>query len=135
MNKKDKMNLLGIFWLVYVVGGLFLSFFIVGKLDFISHISFCESNPILLCDIAIVGKVVRILDSSLLLTFFIWFLLIFSLYFIIKKSTFKKDFEALEKDQIRPETKKEKEKTQTNQILIFIITIILGVIWLVFFDK
>tara|TARA_B100000767_G_C19415054_1_gene389579 strand:- start:102 stop:509 length:408 start_codon:yes stop_codon:yes gene_type:complete len=135
MSKKDKMNLLVIFGLVYVVGSLFLSFFIVGKLDFIPHVSFCASNPIILCDIAILGNVVRILNSALLLTFFIWFLLIFLLYFIIKRSPFKKDFEALEKDQIRPETKKEKEKTQTNQILIFIITIILGVIWLVFFDK
>ena len=135
MKKKDKMNLLGIFWLVYVVGGLFLSFFIVGKLDFIPHVSFCASNPIFLCDVAILGKVVRILDTALLLTFFIWFSLIFLLYFIIKKSSLKKEFESLEKDSTLPETKKEIEKTENTQWLTFVIVFVLGMTWVIFFDK
>ena len=35
----------------------------------------------------------------------------------------------------KPETIKEKQATQKFQIYVFLITVFLGIIWLIFFDK
>ena len=135
MKKKDKMLILTILQIVIVLGGFIFSFFIASYLDFIPNYVFCEVNPIFLCEVPILGKVVRILNSGFLTAMFIWVLIVASFYLIVQKSSWNKEFEKLERESTRPETKKEKEKTENIQCLIFAVVFILGMIWVIFFNK
>ena len=99
MKKYEKNILFQFISISYVIGCLVLSFFIVGKLDFISHQSYCLSNPIFLCDIPILGRVVKILDTAFLLTIFIWILMNLSYYFIAIRLGFKSEIDAMFDDE------------------------------------
>ena len=99
MRKKQKNTLFQFISISYVIGSMFLSFFMVDKLDFISHQSYCLSNPIFLCDIPILSKVVRIFDTALLLSIFIWTLMNLSYYFIAIRLGFKSEIDAMYDDE------------------------------------
>tara|TARA_Y100000389_G_scaffold73315_1_gene69982 strand:+ start:377 stop:784 length:408 start_codon:yes stop_codon:yes gene_type:complete len=132
-NKKNSFFDFEVVLFFYVFGSLFLSFVIVGKLDFISHHSFCLSNPIFLCDIPILGRVVKILDTEFLLAIFFWLLLILLFYIVSIRLGFKSKIdEVLNYQEIK--TKKDKENWKKYQIYIFLVTFVVVIILLIVFD-
>ena len=48
---------------IIAIGGLIIGIIFSEKLTFIPDISFCTSKPIILCDIPILNKIVRVLDT------------------------------------------------------------------------
>jgi len=134
-NKKTNALVSDIIFPIIAIGGLIIGIIFSDKLTFIPDISFCTSKPIVLCDVPILSKIVRVLDTRFIAGMLIYAGIFLLGFFLLRLL----GFNVLEEDENnkpkKPETIKEKQATQKFQIYVFLITFFVGIIWLIFFDK
>jgi hypothetical protein len=82
--KKKNNKLVSYFFSIIAIGGLIIGIIYSEKLTFIPDISFCASNPIILCDIPLLGRIVRILDTKFIAAIVIYVGITLSTYFILR---------------------------------------------------
>jgi hypothetical protein len=134
-NKKTNALVSDIIFPIIAIGGLIIGIIFSDKLTFIPDISFCTSKPIFLCDVPILSKIVRILDTRFIAGMLIYAGIFLLGFFLLRLL----GFNVLEEDENnkpkKPETIKEKQATQKFQIYVLLITFFVLIIWLIFFDK
>ena len=73
---------------VVIIGSLaFISYtwIFIDKLTFIPNISFCDSYPIMLCDIPILGRIVKILDLQFIIVMSVFLFVAFLIFYLSEK--------------------------------------------------
>ena len=136
---KKKTNELISNWFLPILGiGMLISGFVFyDKLTFVPELTFCSSNPTetllkivqKLCEVPILKRIVLILNTRLIVLLCIYAVIFASIYFILTRMGFKES----EVDE-HIETKEEKKKWEKYQINIFLITIVVIVLLLIFFN-
>ena len=79
--------------IVLIIGSLaFLSYtwIFIDKLTFIPNISFCDSYSIMLCDIPILSRIVKVLDLHFIIVMFVWVFVAFLIFYLSEKFKKKK---------------------------------------------
>jgi len=71
-NKKTNALVSNLIFPLIVIGGLIIGIIFSEKLTFIPDISFCTSKPIILCDIPILNRIVRVLDTRFIAAMLIY---------------------------------------------------------------
>lgn len=80
-NKKTNALVSNLIFPLIAIGGLIIGIIFSEKLTFIPDISFCTSKPIILCDIPILNKIVRVLDTRFIAAMLIYLgILLFSFF-------------------------------------------------------
>ena len=92
MKKKSKLfdDVIGVIFVIGILIFLAYLFLFIDKLTFIPNISFCDSNPILLCDIPILGRIVKILDLQFIIGMSVFIFLIWLIIYLSEKFKKKK---------------------------------------------
>ena len=136
---KKKTNELISNWFLPILGiGMLISGFVFyDKLTFVPELTFCSSNPTetllkifqKLCEVPILRRIVLILNTRLIVLLCIYAVIFASIYFILTRMGFKES----EVDE-HIETKEEKKKWEKYQINIFLITIVVIFLLLIFFN-
>jgi len=136
---KKKTNELISNWFLPILGiGMLISGFVFyDKLTFVPELTFCSSNPTetllkfvqKLCEVPILKRIVLILNTRLIVLLCIYAVIFASIYFILTRMGFKET----EVDE-HIETKEEKKKWEKYQINIFLITIVVIFLLLIFFN-
>ena len=134
-NKKTKALVSNIIFPIIAIGGLIIGIIFSDKLTFIPDMSFCASKPIFLCDIPILNRIVRVLDTRFIAAMLIYVGIFLLGFFALRLHGFDVLEEYDNNKQKKPETKKEKQETQKFQIYVFLITFFLGGLWLIFFNE
>lgn len=133
-DKKSNEIVTNIIFPIIVIGGLIIGIFFSDRLTFIPDLSFCASNPILLCDIPILGRIVKILDTRFIGGLLVYIGIFALAFFILRTLGFKVVDEKESEKSIKKETKKEREATKKFQIKIFFLTLFVGLAWLIIFQ-
>jgi len=92
---KKKTNELISNWIFPIIGigGLIIGIVFSEKLTFIPDISFCVSKPIFLCDVPLINRLVKVLDTRFITAMLIYVVIFSSAYFILHRLGFKEEEE------------------------------------------
>jgi len=104
---KKKTNELISNWIFPIIGigGLIIGIVFSEKLTFIPDISFCVSKPIFLCDVPLINRLVKVLDTRFITAMLIYVVIFSSAYFILHRLGFKE-----------PDEKEDNNKKNKDQI-------------------